>query len=222
MGPQVGEGKKSLALRLSFRSPDRTLNEAEVNDLRSTILAAVSVTWEPSFGADQREPRSLGGPWAVPFLLVLSLHAGCIFMHWTSGDERFIVITASIVGATGYTGAVLTDILDSHPDVRLGTLTSKSYVGKKVCDVFPHLRVEGAYSGYSLESTGRLGCRFRLLSTCRVASRWWPSLVDGGCRVVDLSADFRLKDPAAYSDVVRFRASARRPGEPRRYSGCPS
>ena len=41
-GNQVPPGKKSLALRLSFRSPDRTLSEAEVNDLRSKMLAAVA------------------------------------------------------------------------------------------------------------------------------------------------------------------------------------
>jgi phenylalanyl-tRNA synthetase beta chain len=41
-GNQVPPGKKSLALRLSFRSPDRTLSEAEVNDLRSQMLAAVA------------------------------------------------------------------------------------------------------------------------------------------------------------------------------------
>ncbi len=40
-GAQVAEGKKSLALRLSFRAPDRTLNEAEVNELRMRILNAV-------------------------------------------------------------------------------------------------------------------------------------------------------------------------------------
>ena len=41
-GAQVGEGKKSLALRLSFRASDRTLNDAEVNELRETILDKVA------------------------------------------------------------------------------------------------------------------------------------------------------------------------------------
>ncbi|MGI5940292.1 MAG: phenylalanine--tRNA ligase subunit beta [Thermoleophilia bacterium] len=43
-GAQVGEGKKSLALRLSFRSPERTLNDAEVNEVRAAILSAVGAT----------------------------------------------------------------------------------------------------------------------------------------------------------------------------------
>lgn len=43
-GAQVGEGKKSLALRLSFRSPERTLNDAEVNDVRAAMLSHVEST----------------------------------------------------------------------------------------------------------------------------------------------------------------------------------
>jgi phenylalanyl-tRNA synthetase beta chain len=49
-GAQVGEGKKSIALRLSFRSPDRTLTDSEVNDLRAAMLAHVGTT----LGAQRR------------------------------------------------------------------------------------------------------------------------------------------------------------------------
>jgi N-acetyl-gamma-glutamyl-phosphate reductase len=113
------------------------------------------------------------------------------------------VITASIVGATGFTGAVLTDILGSHPDVRLGALTSKSYVGRQVGHVFPHLRVEGLYTAYSAETVAvsdvAFVCYPHAESHAVVAE-----LVDAGCRVVDLSADFRLKDPEAYSSWYGF------------------
>ena len=45
-GAQVGEGKKSLALRLSFRAPDRTLSDDEVNELRARIIAQCGgTTW---------------------------------------------------------------------------------------------------------------------------------------------------------------------------------
>ena len=107
------------------------------------------------------------------------------------------MIVASVIGATGYTGAVLTDILAMHPEVQLGFLTSASFAGKSVAEVFPHLRVDREYVGYSLEA----------LSDSDVAFVCYPhaqahvavaELVDSGCRVVDLSADFRLKDPAAY------------------------
>jgi N-acetyl-gamma-glutamyl-phosphate reductase len=113
------------------------------------------------------------------------------------------VITASIVGATGYTGAVLTDILAEHPQVELGSLTSKSYIGKRVDKVFPHLRVDGGYVGYSAESAGAADVAFVCYPHAE-AYAVVAELVDKGCRVVDLSADYRLKDPAGYETWYGF------------------
>lgn len=107
------------------------------------------------------------------------------------------MIRASIVGATGYTGAVLTDILDGHPDVRLEALTSKSYPGKRVGEIFPHLRVDARYCEYSLEAVSESDVAFVCYPHAE-AHRVVAELVDAGCRVIDLSADFRLKDPGAY------------------------
>jgi N-acetyl-gamma-glutamyl-phosphate reductase len=113
------------------------------------------------------------------------------------------VIRASIVGATGYTGAVLTDILGSHPEVLLGALTSKSYVGRRVCEVFPHLRVEAAYTEYSAQALAGSDVAFVCFPHAE-SHAVVAELVDAGCRVVDLSADFRLKDPEAYSTWYGF------------------
>ncbi len=113
------------------------------------------------------------------------------------------VITASIVGATGYTGAVLTDILTGHPEVRLGVLTSKSYVGQRVDRVFPYLRVEGVYEEYSPDTAGATDVAF-VCYPHGEAHAVVADLVDRGCRVVDLSADYRLKDPAAYETWYGF------------------
>ena len=121
----------------------------------------------------------------------------------SSETERHDVITASIVGATGYTGALLTDILAGHPGARLHVLTSKSYVGRRVCDVFPSLRAEGQYVEYSLPLVAQSDVVF----VCYPHAEAHPTvaeLVDAGCRVVDLSADFRLKDPAAYLSWYGF------------------
>lgn len=113
------------------------------------------------------------------------------------------MITASIVGATGFTGAVLTEILQAHPEVELAVLTSKSYVGRRVCEVFPQIRSERPYCEYSTEA----------ISTSDVAFVCYPhaeahtvvaELVDAGVRVIDLSADFRLRDPAAYETWYGF------------------
>jgi N-acetyl-gamma-glutamyl-phosphate reductase len=113
------------------------------------------------------------------------------------------VITASIVGATGYTGAVLTDILAEHPEVQLGALTSKSYVGSRVDRVFPHLRLERSYVAYSPESAGGADVAFVCYPHAE-AYAVVAELVEHGCRVVDLSADYRLKDPAAYETWYNF------------------
>ena len=113
------------------------------------------------------------------------------------------MITASVVGATGYTGAVLTDILAYHPDVRLKALTSKSYVGRRVSEVFPHLRVEGVYAQYSLEAVAGSNVVF-VCYPHGEAHEVVAALVDSQCRVVDLSADFRLTDPHAYANWYGF------------------
>jgi N-acetyl-gamma-glutamyl-phosphate reductase len=113
------------------------------------------------------------------------------------------VIKASIVGATGYTGAVLTDILAEHPEVRLQALTSKSYVGQQVTGVFPHLRVEGVYCEYTPEAVVGSDVAF----VCYPHAEAHPvvaELIDAGCRVIDLSADFRLRDPLAYPEWYGF------------------
>lgn len=102
------------------------------------------------------------------------------------------MIAASIVGATGYTGAILTDILAEHPGVRLRALTSKSYAGRTVSDVFPHLRSAGRYVPYSVDAVRGSDVAF----VCYPHAEAYgvvAELVDAGCRVVDLSADFRLK-----------------------------
>ena len=102
------------------------------------------------------------------------------------------MIAASIVGATGYTGAILTDILAEHPGVRLQALTSTSYAGRAVGEVFPHLWVAGEYVPYSLDAARGSDVAF----VCYPHAEAYgvvSELVDAGCKVIDLSADFRLK-----------------------------
>ena len=113
------------------------------------------------------------------------------------------MIKASIVGATGYTGALLTDILAEHPSVQLRALTSKSYVGRRVPEVFPHLRVQGEYVEYSAQGLADSDVAF-VCYPHKEAHDTVAELIDAGCRVVDLSADFRLKDPEDYRTWYGF------------------
>jgi len=113
------------------------------------------------------------------------------------------VIQAGIVGATGFTGMVLTELLWAHPEVRLGPLTSSSYVDQQVSDVFPHVRVPGTYVEYSPEAVA--DCEFVFVCYPHAASH--PvvgELIDRGHRVIDLSADFRLADEDAYQHWYGF------------------
>src|SRR5680860_431116 len=133
---------------------------------------------------------------------------GCMYLHATvylcSQVRRYLgstrgvgVITASIVGATGFTGMVLTDLLDRHPEVRLDALTSVSYAGRTVPDLFPQLRVRGAYVEYAAERVADSEYVF----VCYPHAAAHPvvaELLDAGHKVVDLSADFRLSEPDAY------------------------
>jgi N-acetyl-gamma-glutamyl-phosphate reductase len=113
------------------------------------------------------------------------------------------VIKACIIGATGYTGAVLTDILSQHPGVEIHRLTSMSHVGKGVAEVFPRLRVAGEYVEYAADKVADSDIAF----VCYPHAQSHPivaGLLEAGCRVVDLSADFRLKDPTAYKAWYGF------------------
>ncbi|MDH5408020.1 MAG: N-acetyl-gamma-glutamyl-phosphate reductase [Gammaproteobacteria bacterium] len=105
------------------------------------------------------------------------------------------MIKAGIVGGTGYTGVELLRLLAGHPDVEIVAITSRSEQGKSVAAMFPNLR-------------GHLDLNFSVpdieqLKTCDVvffatpngtAMTMVPELLDAGVKVIDLAADFRLKD----------------------------
>lgn len=107
------------------------------------------------------------------------------------------MIKASVVGATGFTGMVLTRLLHGHPGVRLDAMTSTSYVDRLVDDVFPAARVPGRYVAYTADRVA--DSEFVFVCYPHAASHpVVAELVDAGHRVIDLSADFRLSDPADY------------------------
>ncbi len=113
------------------------------------------------------------------------------------------MVKVSVVGATGFTGAVLTDLLAGHAGVELDALTSSSFTGRRVADVFPHLRVGARYVAYEPARMADSEYVF----VCYPHAKAHPvvaELVDGGHRVIDLSADFRLKDATLYPEWYGF------------------
>lgn len=114
-----------------------------------------------------------------------------------NGSEK---VPVAVAGATGYVGVELVRLLSVHPSVELAVLTSEQYQGRAVADVYPFLR--GAVS-HTLERldpdviASRARVAFTALPHGHAAGVVAALLARGG-RVIDLSADFRLRDPAVY------------------------
>jgi N-acetyl-gamma-glutamyl-phosphate reductase len=104
-------------------------------------------------------------------------------------------IRAGIINVTGYIGAELARLLCRHPQAKLITVTGRSAVGQKLGDVFPSL----ARTNYTIEAEldSKIDIAFSAMphkSSVDIV----PALLKRGIRVVDVSADFRLKNPDEY------------------------
>ena len=110
------------------------------------------------------------------------------------------MIRVGIVGGTGYTGVELMRILAGHPNVEVVAATSRSDSGRVISDIYPSLR--GVYSfpfvEPDIDALG--GCDVVFFATPNgTAMRMAPQLLSRGIRVIDLAADFRLKDAAEWA-----------------------
>ncbi len=109
------------------------------------------------------------------------------------------MIAAGIVGATGYFGLELVRLLLQHDQVELRRVCSRTYAGQRLDEVFPHLR---QVTDLQLEAFEPAFCKdLDVLFLCTphgVAARLVPEILDYDCVAIDVSADFRLKDPEVY------------------------
>ncbi len=109
-------------------------------------------------------------------------------------------IKAAIYGASGYTGQELTRILAGHPQVELTAVTSRRFAGQRISDVFPALYGLTALTYENAtpdEIAGRCDVVFLALPH-GVSMEIAPAFVQAGRKVIDLSADYRLRDLAVY------------------------
>lgn len=106
------------------------------------------------------------------------------------------MIKVGIVGGTGYTGVELLRIMAVHPDAEVVTITSRSEAGMPVTQMYPNLRGHCDGLTFTNPDDQRLSdCDVVFFATPHgVAMRSVQRLLDAGTRVVDLSADFRLRD----------------------------
>ena len=104
-----------------------------------------------------------------------------------------------IVGGTGYTGVELLRLLVRHPHVELTAVTSRSEAGQPVAALYPNLRghLDLQFSEPDVERLSQ--CDLVFFATPNgVAMKIVPELLNAGVRIVDLAADFRLRDPVVW------------------------
>lgn len=109
------------------------------------------------------------------------------------------MIRVGIVGGTGYTGVELLRLLAQHPGARVEVITSRKEAGTGVASLFPNLR--GHYNLAFTEPNVQAlaACDLVFFATPHgVAQATMPELIKTGTRVIDLSADFRIRDVAAW------------------------
>ena len=107
---------------------------------------------------------------------------------------------AAIVGASGYSGQELVRLLLRHPHVEVTQFTSRQYAGKAVADVFPRFRGRVAATFTEPDAKGVDADVAFLALPHGVAVEYAPVLLKKGVKVLDLSADFRLKSAAVYKE----------------------
>lgn len=112
------------------------------------------------------------------------------------------MIRVNIVGGSGYTGGELLRLLLSHPDVEIQGASSESLAGKPVGRAHPNLRGVTDLKFGSLAQLTPSDLTFVCLPH-GAASERWEELLGLAPQLIDLSADFRLRDPAAYEKYYK-------------------
>ena len=108
-------------------------------------------------------------------------------------------IKVGVVGGTGYTGVELLRLLSVHPNVNLQAVTSRSEAGTAVADMFTSLRDYVTLNFSTPEESDLTQCDLVFFATPNgIAMNSAPELLQKGVRVIDLAADFRLKDAAEW------------------------
>jgi N-acetyl-gamma-glutamyl-phosphate reductase len=118
------------------------------------------------------------------------------------------LVPVAVVGASGYSGQELIRILMRHPGVELVCVTSRQLAGQTIAEVYP--RFQG-YKFSDLKFTASdpagiiaTGAKVAFLALPHgLAHEYAKPLLEGGLRVIDLSADFRLKDPEIYKEFYK-------------------
>ena len=111
------------------------------------------------------------------------------------------MVKIGIAGASGYTGLELIRLLAGHPEAELTVLTSETFQGQNIAEVFPSLNGVVDLKLRPLDDSITQDCSVLFLALPHiVAMDKLPVYLQSDCKTIDLSADYRLKDPKDYSD----------------------
>lgn len=120
------------------------------------------------------------------------------------------MIKVGIIGASGYAGAELARIICNHPEIELTVATSRQYEGQPLSEVFPNLRgkVDILCENPPPTDLAEKADIFFAAVPHKTAMDLVPVLLDAGKKVIDLSADFRIKDVITYEDWYQPHSSS--------------
>lgn len=114
-------------------------------------------------------------------------------------------IKVGIVGGTGYTGVELLRLLIQHPNVELHAITSRTEEGTQLADMFPNLRGMTDLKFTLPDTVALKECHVVFFATPHgVAMAQAKELLDNNIKIIDLSADFRIKDPKVFQDWYKL------------------
>ena len=118
-----------------------------------------------------------------------------------------------VVGASGYAGEELVRLLIRHPNIELAAVTSRQSAGQTLGSVFPKFSgmrySDLKFTDSSVDSIIATGARIVFLALPHgVSAEFAVPLIAAGLKVIDLSADFRLRDPAVYEDFYAHKHPA--------------
>jgi N-acetyl-gamma-glutamyl-phosphate reductase len=119
------------------------------------------------------------------------------------------MLRVAIIGASGYTGVELARILCNHPEFELTAATSRQYAGKPLSEVFPNLlgKTDLICENLSVDELCTRADLFFAAVPHKTAMDLVPKLLREGKKVVDLSADYRLRDVATYEEWYQEHSS---------------
>lgn len=109
------------------------------------------------------------------------------------------MIKAAIIGASGYSGEELLRILLKHPNAEVTCITSRQYAGQKIGEVFPRFAESSlTFSAPTIDEIADSADVAFLALPHGVAAEFAVPLIEKGLKVIDISADFRLKSESQY------------------------